>query len=182
MEEKQNKRVRGAPGPKIIPAVPPKDDPSEGLLGELEDGPKAPEEALEEEPKVRTRKESDQEIKELKESGIRAKKKERESVKPTDDFVRNKKGEIRKDEEGDDMRYAPGCHDKGGGFVNENGVRFPPGFKFPGGFIGTFGNVILNRCPRCGHRQSIDDARSGRCGNDKCGFNQVLILEEYELD
>lgn len=138
--------------------------------------------AEEPEPEVKTRKMVE---KEAKEGPKKAKEKEGAPIKPTDDFVRNKKGEIRKDEDGDDMRYAPGFH-KGAGFVNSNGVRFPPGYKFKGGFIGTFGNVILNRCPKCFHHQGVDSSRTGKCDNMRageekipCRYDQVRELEEY---
>lgn len=145
----------------------------------------APIEPIEEaEPEVRTRKKAAQEAKEGGKKVVH-----KVAVKPTDDFVRNKKGEIRKDEEGEDMRYSAGFH-KGVGFVNEAGVRFPVGFEFKGGFVGTFGNVILNRCPVCRHKQSVDSARSGKCDNERvpngdgysnCGYDQVREMEDIEL-
>lgn len=137
---------------------------------------------LEEEaaPKVKTRKQADAELAAaLKEAG-KAKKPVGPLVKPTDDLIRKKNGEPFLDEDGEEMRYAPGFHNKGVGFVNESGVRFPPGYKFRGGFIGSFGNVIMNRCPECGYQNSIDDARTGKCGNQKCGYDAVSKLEGIE--
>lgn len=136
---------------------------------------------VEPEPQIRTRKVA------AAEAAAGPKKKAApKKVEPTDDFVRNAKGEIRKDADGDDMRYAPGFHkktsDAEGGYVNENGVRFPPGFKFPGGHVGTRGNVVLNRCPRCGNHNSIDEAMQGACANPKCGYDvKAEELDVYEL-
>lgn len=159
--------VEDAPGPGAEGAAPPSSEPA----------------AEEPEPEVRTRKSAAVETRKEQEA-----KRKVEVVKPTDDYVRNKKGEIRKDEDGDEMRFAAGFH-KGAGFINENGVRFPPGYKFKGGHIGSFGNVILNRCPRCGHQQSVDEAREGRCGNQiagverrPCGFDMVAELEGVHPD
>lgn len=131
----------------------------------------------EEGPAPKTRKQAEAEASQAHKTAAKAKAAPK--VEPTDDFVRKKNGEIRKDEDGDDMRYAPGFH-QGAGFVNGNGVRFPPGYKFHGGFIGTFGNVIVNRCPKCKRLQSIDEARSGICGNRECGWDAVAELEEVE--
>ncbi len=144
--------------------------------------PAAPLAPVEEaEPEVKTRKQADVQAKQG-----RKKTPEVVVVKPTDDFIRDKKGNIRKDEDGDDMRYAPGFHAQVG-FVNEAGVRFPVHFKFKGGHIGTWGSVILNRCPKCHHSQSVDAAISGKCENTRsgpdktvCGFDMVRELEEYE--
>lgn len=130
---------------------------------------------------------SRKEYERLKKEGKAGKPKEPE-IKLMDSYMRNKKGEVMKDEDGDEMTYAPGFI-KQIGFVNENGVRFPVGLKYEGGHIGTFGNVILNRCPKCGHQQSIDDARTGKCSNERvggmkkvCGFDKVAELEEFTLD
>lgn len=154
----------------------------EGTEG-VQEGDSAPETTeppAEPEPQIRTRKVAAAEA-----AAGPKKKPEPQKVKPTDDFVRNAKGEIRKDADGDDMRYAPGFHkrtaDADGGFVNENGVRFPPGFKFPGGHVSSKGNVVLNRCPRCGNHNSIDEALQGVCANTKCGHSAIEELEEYEL-
>lgn len=131
--------------------------------------------AEEESPKVRTRKVA------AAEAALPKKAKPQMAVvKPTDDFVRDKKGNVTKDEDGDDMRFAAGFH-KGAGYVNENGVRFPPHFKFPGGHIGTRGNVVLNRCPKCRNHNSIDEAMLGKCANQECGFSVIEELEEYTL-
>ncbi len=145
---------------------------------EDEDAPPAPPKAVEPEPEVRTRKS-------IAQPAPAKIKKAAAEVKPTLDFVLDKKGVIRVDEEGDKMRFAPGFH-KSVGFVNENGVLFPVGYKYRGGHVGSFGNVVLNRCPKCGNHQSIDEALSGACGNLRagpdrtaCGFNQVHELEQY---
>lgn len=155
------------------------DKPGEGVEAKSE--PAKEEEPAE--PEVRTRKHAAVETRK-----DAAAKKAPLKVVPTDDYVRDRKGNVRVDEDGDKMRYAAGFH-RQVGFVNENGVRFPPGYKFKGGHVGTFGNVILNRCPRCGHQQSVDEAREGRCGNLRagverrpCGYDQVAELEEITLD
>lgn len=145
----------------------------------------APEPVVESEPEVKTRKDYEKDKKEGKKGG---RKTESAPIVLMDDFIRTKNGEIRKDEDKDDMRYSPGFHPNVG-FVNENGVRFPVGWKFKGGFIGTFGTVVLNHCPKCHSRQGIDAARSGKCENEKagpdktrCGFDQVRELEEIDTD
>lgn len=167
--------------------------PKEDALTELDEGfedggdeKAASEPAAEEEaaPPVMTKKQYEK----LKAEGKVGKPKEPE-IKPMDSAIRDKKGKIMKDADGDDMFYAPGFI-KQVGFVNENGVRFPPGYKFDGGFVGTFGNVVLNRCPKCGHQQTVDEARTGKCGNERgpdgkkkiCGFDMVEQLEEIDLD
>lgn len=138
---------------------------------------------VEQEPEFKTRKQAAAEAK----IGRKKPAEAASNVKPTDDFIRDKNGKIKKDEEGDEMRYAAGFH-KGVGFVNDAGVRFPVGYRFKGGFIGSFGNVILNRCPKCFHYQSIDAARSGKCDNGRagpdkqpCGFDMVRELEDFEI-
>lgn len=135
-------------------------------------------------PPVMTRKQYEK----LKAEG-KAGKPQAPEVTPMDSLIRDKKGKVLKDVDGDDMLYAPGFL-KQVGFVNENGVRFPPGFKFDGGFVGSFGNVVLNRCPKCGHQQTVDEARTGKCGNERapdgkkkiCGFDMVGELEKVDLD
>lgn len=172
--EKKNRQLR-VPQPVAAPEP-------EDALGEefVQEAPSA--EAEPEEPKVRTRKQAEAEAETEAAGGSKKGKKPASSaIKPTDDLVRNKNGEVRKDEDGDEMRYAPGFH-SGAGYVNENGVRFPPGYKAHGAFVGTFGNVIMNRCPQCGHQQSIDESRTGICGNQKCRYDAVAKFEEYELD
>ena len=182
-----NKTALGAAGaarrgrPPAVRAAPP--EPQAEPEPEAEEPVAAAPEADEPEPEVRTRKSVEVETRK-----DQAAKKSPAKVTPTDDYVRDKKGEIRKDEDGDDMRYAAGFH-RGAGFVNDAGVRFPPGYKFQGGHIGTFGNVILNRCPKCGHHQPIDAAREGRCENlragvnrQPCGFDMVRELEAITLD
>ena len=126
-----------------------------------------------------TRKEADRQKAEAEKS--KKDKKAKPKVVPTDDFIRDKKGNIRKDADGDEMRYAPGFH-KQIGFVSEAGVLFPVHYQFQGGFVGSFGNVILHRCPSCGHRQNIDEARTGVCHNNECRFSQLEALEQVELD
>jgi len=153
------------------------EEPKTEFLDELDDFDK--EEELEipsvpepEEPSVRTRKDAA--------SPIRVdKKKEAPAIKPLSDFILDKKGEIRKDADGDEMRYAAGEHYLVG-FVNESGVLFPNGYKFPGGHV-TNGNVVLNRCPKCGHSQNVDDALSGICGNQRCKFSKHDDLENFSL-
>ena len=171
----------------MVAAAPPAKEVEDALDGFDDD--KEPEKSAaplipleEQEPEVKTRKQADLEVKEV---AKKIKKVEGITVKLMDDFVRSKKGEIRKDEDGDEMRYAAGFH-KGVGFVNANGVRFPVGYKFKGGLVGTFGNVILNRCPKCFHSQSVDSARSGKCDNMRagpekqiCGYDQVREMEEF---
>lgn len=183
MANQKNKTALGAIGAKKAAEK----QESNELSEDFEDGVSADGKAAEEspaeappaeEPEVRTRKIAAVETR--KDQGH---KKQPPLVRPTDDFVRDKKGNIRIDEDGDQMRYAAGFH-RSVGFVNDAGVRFPPGYKFPGGHIGTFGNVILNRCPKCGSHQSVDEAREGKCGNLRsgvdrrpCGFDMVAQLE-----
>lgn len=131
-----------------------------------------------EEPKVRTRKQAELEAAADTKKG---KKPAIVAIKPTDDLVRKKNDEVRLDEDGDEMRYAAGFH-SGAGFVNQNGVRFPPGYKAHGAFVGTFGNVIMSRCPQCGYQQSVDESRTGICANQKCRYDAVAKFEEIELD
>lgn len=139
---------------------------------EGEEAAETPEEPAE--PEIRTRKVA------AKEAAAGGKKKvEPAKVKPTDAYVRDAKGVVRKDADGDDMILAAGFH-KGFGYVNESGVRFPPGFKFPGGHVGTRGNVVLNRCPKCGNHQTIDEAMLGACANPKCGYSVIEELEACE--
>lgn len=133
---------------------------------------------LVEDPLPKTRKQA---AKEAEEEARGTKKKVAgPKIVPIDDVIRNKKGEPRLDEDGDQAHYAPGFH-KGVGYVNESGVRFPVGYTFPGGFVGTRGNVVLNKCPKCGYRQGIDEAMMGRCHANECGHNAVLELEAIEL-
>jgi hypothetical protein len=156
-----------------------REEPAEELEGDLEAAPAGDEPTSEElespaEPEIRTRKVA------AAEAAAGGKKKvDPVKVKPTDAFVRDAKGAVRKDADGDDMILAAGYH-KGFGFVNENGVRFPPGFKFPGGHVGTRGNVVLNRCPKCGNHNSIDEALLGVCANSKCGYSVLEELEEHD--
>ena len=141
-----------------------------------------PEEPVEPaEPQVRTKKDAAVETRKDRDA-----KKAAPEIKPCDDYVYDKKGQIRVDEDGDKMQYAPGEH-LSVGYVSENGVLFPNGFKYKGGHV-TNGTVVLNQCPRCGHRQSIDDAISGACGNMRagvekapCGYSQVAVLEAFKL-
>lgn len=147
-----------------------------------EDEPKEGSQSAEEsEPEVRTRKDD------VRTRKDQASEKTPVKVVPTDDFVRDRKGEIRSDEDGDKMRYASGEH-QAVGFVNESGVLFPNGYKFKGGHVQN-GVVVLNKCPQCGHRNGVDDALSGRCGNDKagpekvpCGYSAFSHIEEHEPD
>lgn len=186
MSEAPVKRTRGRPpeadkAAKVAVSAAPKEAPEaeedEADLNELEDilegGKPTPTE--EEAPPPMTRKQAERLAEEEKKA-----KKEKAAVKivPIDDFMRDKKGKIMTDEDGDKMRHPPGHH-KGLGFVTEAGVLFPVHYPFQGGFIGTFGNVILKKCPECRHSNSVDDCRVGICG--KCGFNKVAELEAYEL-
>ncbi len=73
------------------------------------------------------------------------------------------------------------------GYVNKYGVLFPMGFRFKGGHV-SFRDVVLNRCYKCGHRQSIDEACMGECQNMKvpplgepCGHSAYDELNSYEL-
>lgn len=177
MSENQNKRRTVK-----VPAAETAKEPEEDLAGDVTEKentlPPGAEDLVEGGGKVRTRKDADKEAAE--EIAKSKDKKAKAKVVPTDDYVRDKKGNIRLDEDKDKMRYAPGFH-KSVGFVSENGVLFPVGFEFPGGFVGSFGNVILNRCPKCKHHQSIDAARSGRCEAQDCGYNAFEDLEEVSL-
>lgn len=178
-----------APAAKPAAAAAPEKTAPEGLDDLIEDGEEgaaetpaateAPTPPVDEENKPKTRKQAAKEAEEAKLANKA--KKEGPKVVPTDDFIRDKKGNIKVDADGDKERYAPGPH-KGVGYVNENGVLFPVHFKFKGGHVGTFGNVILNKCPECHTANGIDQARVGICGNQKCNYNQVVALEEYELE
>lgn len=156
--------------------------PAPAAKPELEEdfGDDAPAPAAEEsEPEVRTRKDD---VVTRKDQAAQRKP---TVMKPTDDFVRDRKGDVRTDEDGDKMRYASGEH-QGIGFVSEAGVLFPNGLKFKGGHVQN-GVVVLNKCPQCGHRNGVDDALTGRCGNDKagpekapCGYSAFAHIEEHD--
>lgn len=164
--------------PAAAPAPAAADAELDDLLDEPLNPPAAEEPPPPAEPEPLTRKEA---AKRAEEEKVAKKTKAvKPKVMPTDDFIRDKKGNIRKDADGDEMRYAPGFH-KQVGFVTEAGVLFPVHFQFPGGFVGSFGNVILHKCPSCGYRNGIDEARSGVCGNQKCRFSQLEQLEQVEL-
>lgn len=123
------------------------------------------------------------------------KKKEKKShakaedgVQPRKAYVLGPKGEPEKDEDGEPEEYAPGFI-KQVGYVNQNGVLFPVGFKFRGGLVGWRGNVVLNRCPKCGNKQMTDEAVLGICANQKvpplgepCGYSAIAELEDYILE
>lgn len=173
--------VVAPPAAVVPPAAAPEDD--------FDDGPEIAEPvaappvaaAVPAEPEVRTRKDDVKTRKDQK--AERAKP----VIQPTDDYVRDKNGAIRKDEDGDDMRLASGEHPLVG-FVNENGVLFPNGFKIKGGHVQN-GLVVLNRCPKCGNHQSIDEALSGSCANRKagpeklpCNHNPRAELEDWTLN
>ena len=172
--------VRAAPPP--APAAPAAfaagDAELDDLLDEPLTTPAADEPPPPTEPEPLTRKEAAKRAEEERLTKKTAKVKPK--ISPTDDFIRDKKGAVCKDADGDEMRYAPGFH-KQVGFVTEAGVLFPVHFQFPGGFVGSFGNVILHKCPSCGYRNGIDEARSGVCGNQKCRFSQLEQLEQVEL-
>lgn len=190
-----NEKRRRVPTKSAAPKVEPKSETLDEVLDEeldetqedAGDAPKGEDPAEEPEaPAVpMTRKEYEQKKAEEAKSPVK-KKPAGPKVEATDDLIRDAKGKVKKDAGGDDMRYAPGFHKRtpeyDGGFVNESGVRFPPGFKFPGGFVGTRGNLVLNRCPKCGNHQSIDEALLGVCANSKCGHDVKEELEEYTLD
>ena len=129
-----------------------------------------------EEPKYKTRKQVEREEQESMKAG--REKKAGPKVEPTDDFIRDKKGKIKVDADGDQERYPPGFL-SGIGYVSESGVRFPVHYKFKGGHVGTFGNVILHTCPECKYYQTIDESRLGYC--HRCGFNQLKELEAVDL-
>jgi hypothetical protein len=73
-----------------------------------------------------------------------------------------------------------------GGFVNRAGVLFPEGYQFRGGHVAWDGRVYLNKCPRCGHRNTSDRAAMGVCSNQKanegngCGFSMHEELDEIK--
>lgn len=172
----QNKRrlVRSAPPPAAK-------EIEEGVEDKEGHGVEAAAPEEEAAPKVKTRKQADAELAEALKDAGKSKKPAAPLVKPTDDVIRKKNGDPFLDEDGEEMRFAPGFYNRGGGFVNGAGVRFPPGYKFRGCFVGTFGNVIMNRCPECGHHNSIDDARTGKCGSIKCGYSVVAELEKVTI-
>lgn len=129
-----------------------------------------------EEAKYKTRKQVERE--ELEEMKSRKEKASGPKVEPTDDFIRDKKGKIKIDADGDQERHPAGFLENIG-YVTESGVLFPCFYKFKGGHVGTFGNVILVSCPECKHYQSVDESREGVCA--RCGFSQIKELEEYVL-
>lgn len=148
-------------------------------------GNAAPPPAEPEEPEVRTRKDA---IRTRKDgNAARA----RPEIKPTDAFVRDRNGNIRIDEDGDKMLLDIGFHERFG-FVSRKDVLFPNGFQWKKndkvyGHVMN-GVVVLKKCPRCGHRQSVDEALEGRCGNEKagpekepCHFNLIEELSQYTL-
>lgn len=93
------------------------------------------------------------------------------------------------------LEYARGKFHRHVGYVNKNGVLFPCNFRFKGGHIADSAPeyaVVLNKCPQCGHRQSIDEAVQGECQNVKfrrsaedpegpCGFSAFEELDSYEI-
>lgn len=70
------------------------------------------------------------------------------------------------------------------GFFSENGILFPHGFKTKHVLIGYRGNVVVNKCPKCGHQMSAEEAIKGFCSNERsklndgepCDFNAVAEL------
>lgn len=77
-----------------------------------------------------------------------------------------------------------------GAYVNRQGVIFQQGFRFDGGHVCWQGNVVLNRCPRCGHNQAISDALKGTCANTQagpdrkatCGYSAIEDLEKFDVE
>lgn len=81
---------------------------------------------------------------------------------------------------------GPGHH-RCVGFLNQNDILFPVGFKTRHFLIGWKGNVVVNKCPKCGHRNPAEEAIKGRCSNEKvrgteepCDFDAVMELEEFD--
>lgn len=156
-------------------------DDLDNLDAEEEGGGEA-EETEEPEEEVFTEKDME------KAKAARKEKKVEPKVVPRENFVLDRQGQKRLDEDKEPMRYAPGNH-RGVGFVNENRVLFPVHFRFKGGFVGTRGNVVIKQCPSCGHIPSVDDSLQGRCPNPRagaekvpCEFDQVALLNEITLD
>ncbi len=120
------------------------------------------------------------------------------NVFPRKAFILDKKGNKQPDpeEKGEFLKYEPGEFVRHVGYVNKNGVLFPVGFRFKGGHIADQPEeyaVVLNKCPKCGHRQSVDEAVQGECQNMKapggpdgelgpCGFSAFEELDSYDLE
>lgn len=78
-------------------------------------------------------------------------------------------------------------HHKNFGYVNSYGVLFPVKFKTKDFHVGWQGNVVVNRCPQCGHRNSAEEAIKGVCSNERagvlkepCGYSAVEILDSIK--
>lgn len=92
------------------------------------------------------------------------------------------------------LEYERGAYHRHIGYVNASGVLFPVGFRYKGGHVANqpaeYG-IVLNHCPKCGHRQSVDEAVQGECQNMKvrdvdgdlgpCGYSAYEELDSYEL-
>jgi hypothetical protein len=80
---------------------------------------------------------------------------------------------------------GPGHH-RCVGYLNPNDILFPAGFKTKHFHIGWKGNVVVNKCPKCGHRMSAEEAIKGFCSNEKtasgepCDFNAIALIDEYD--
>lgn len=184
-----------------------KEDPFEEFETEDESPKKKPEKKApeEEEPKLVKREKSEAAIV--------------NSVAPRRAFVLDKKGAKQKSTpaaieeaekggvelEGDTefLEYAHGKYHRVSdgrrthnlGYVNASGVLFPPNFKFRGGHVANAApeyGVVLNVCPRCKHRQSVEEAVQGECGNMKtrdadgldtgpCGYSAYEELDSLEI-
>lgn len=119
-------------------------------------------------------------------------------VHPRKAYILDKKGQKQPDpdEKGAFLAYEPGSFVRHVGYVNRNGVLFPVGFRFKGGHIADQPEeyaVVLNKCPKCGHRQTVDEAVQGECQNMKvkggeddelgpCGFSAFEELDSFDLE
>lgn len=118
-------------------------------------------------------------------------------VHPRKAYILDKKGNKQEDpeEKGSFLEYEAGEFVRHVGYVNRNGVLFPVGFKFKGGHIADQPAeyaVVLNKCPRCERKQTVDEAVQGECQNMKarnahddelgpCGFSAFEELDSYDL-
>lgn len=79
---------------------------------------------------------------------------------------------------------GPGFH-KMAGYLNHNKILFPVYMRTKKFHIAYTGDVVVNLCLLCGHRNSGEEALKGMCSNQKvkpldepCGYNAIEELEE----
>ena len=118
-------------------------------------------------------------------------------AQPRKAFILDKKGQKQPDpeERGKFLMYESGEYVRHVGYVNQHGVLFPCGFRFKGGHIGDCAPeyaIVLNNCPKCGHKQGVDEAVQGACQNLKvrsvdgefqpCGYSALDELDSYDIE